>query len=143
YPAGDSAWTFIDQKTKLISQGYKPPIHDFSRIDRNGDDITYDALEYEGYSYFLAMYDLKKTSVKGAQIAEKFYQEYKNTNVKFYALTAAGDDEIEEFKQQAGVTFPFYKTDAVQLKTMIRANPGLVLIKHGTVEGKWNWRDFE
>jgi triosephosphate isomerase len=86
---------------------------------------------------------LKKSSVKGALAAENFYRKYKNTSIKFYALTASGDDEIEIFRQKTGVTFPFYKTDAIQLKTMVRANPGMVLIKNGNVEGKWNWRDFE
>ena len=143
YPAGDSTWTFVDQKTKLIVKGDVPPIHDFTITDENGYEITDLVLEYEGYSYFLSIYDLKKASIKGMQIAEKFYQEYKNTNVKFYALTSANADEIEEFKEKAGITFPLYQTDATQLKTMIRANPGLVLIKNGTIEGKWNWRDFE
>jgi len=135
-------WTFVDQNTKLIKKGYTPPIHDFTITDEDGYDITYDVLGYEGYSYFLVMYDLKKTSIKGAQIAEKIYQKYKDTNVKFYALTAVNDDEIEMFKEKAGVSFPFYKTDATQLKTMIRANPGLILIKNGTVEGMWNWRNL-
>ena len=143
YPAGDSTWTFVDQNTKLIVKGDEPEIKGFTITDENGYEITDLVLEYEGYNYLLSIYDLKKASIKGMQIAEKFYQEYKNTNVKFYALTSASSDEIEEFKEKAGITFPFYQTDATQLKTMIRANPGLVLIKNGTIEGKWNWRDFE
>ena len=37
YP--DSTWTFIDSKTKVIKQGYEPPIHDFSivRLSDNQD----------------------------------------------------------------------------------------------------------
>ncbi|MDR2841285.1 MAG: DoxX family protein, partial [Paludibacter sp.] len=79
YPAGDSTWAFVDQKTKLIQKGDVPKIHDFSVINEDGDDITSDVLEYEGYTYFLIMYDLNKTSTKGIARAAKVYEKYRNT----------------------------------------------------------------
>ncbi|MDO9154983.1 MAG: DoxX family protein [Paludibacter sp.] len=142
YPKGDSTWTFVDQKTVLISEGYKAPIHNFSIIDARYDDITEDVIYYEGFTYLLIMYDLNKTSVKGAQKAEKIYTKYKNTTTLFYALTGSTDDHIATFREKTGVTFPLCKTDPITLKTMIRANPGLMLIKNGNITKKWNWRDF-
>jgi hypothetical protein len=89
------------------------------------------------------MYDLNKASEEGAKIAEKFYQQYKNSTTRFYALTASGDDDVKAFVDKTKVTYPFCKTDPITLKTMIRANPGLILIKNGTIAGKWHWRDIE
>jgi hypothetical protein len=142
YPKGDSTWSFVDQKTVLISKGYEAPIHNFSIIDAGYDDITYDVIEYPESVYLLIMYDVNKATEKGAIKGEEIYQKYKNTTTRFYALTASSDDDIEAFRQNTGVTYPFCKTDPITLKTIVRANPGLMLIKNGTIIGKWHWRDF-
>lgn len=142
YPKDDSTWVFIDQKTTLISKGYVPKIHDFSIEHEDEGDITQDVLDYQGKTYLLVMYDLSKTSSKGVQLAEKFYQQLNHQNVRFYALTGATQDEIEAFRTANKLSFPFCITDPTTLKTMIRANPGLILINNGTVTGKWSWREI-
>jgi len=142
YPKGDSTWKFIDQKTTVISKGYEAPIHNFTMVNSSFEDITEDVIYYAGSTYLLIMYDLNKTSEKGAKKAQEIYEKYKNTTVRFYALTASSDDQIAAFKEKTGVSYPFCKTDPITLKTIIRANPGLVLIKKGTVQKKWHWRDF-
>jgi len=142
YPEGDSTWTFIDQKTTLIKEGFKPKIHNFNIYNEHNEDIVPELIEYAGYSYLLVMYDINQASDEGAQKAEAIYQKYKNTSLRFYAVTASLDNEIEAFKQKNKLTFPFYKCDPITLKTIIRANPGLVLIKNGTIVGKWHWRNF-
>ncbi len=142
YPKGDSTWKFVDQKTVLISKGYVPPIHDLHIVHELYGDITEDILHYEGYTYLLIMYDVNKASEKGALKAEEFYQQYKNSTTKFYALTASAQEEVENFRNKTGVTFPFCQTDPITLKTMLRANPGLMLIKNGVIKGKWSWPNF-
>lgn len=142
YPKGDATWTFVDQKSKLVSKGYVPAIHDFTIVSDRFEDITSKVLSNTAQSYLLVMYDLNKTSVDGAKRAEEIYLKYKNSVTQFYALTASSDEDIAKFRKTTGVTFPFCKTDPTTLKTIIRANPGLVLIQNGTIQGKWNWRDF-
>lgn len=142
YPANDSTWVFVGQKTTLIKKGFVPPIHDFAIITESHDDITYEVLQYEKYTYLLIMYDLEKASIDGAKAAEKIYQKYKNSTTRFYALTASSEDEIIAFRKQNSITYPFAKTDPITLKTIMRSNPGLVLLKKGEIKGKWNWRDF-
>jgi len=142
YPKNDSSWVFVDQKTKLVSVGYKAPIHDFSIVDANFNDITEEVIFYPEATYLLIMYDLNKTSVEGAQRAETLYQKYKNSTTKFYALTASGDEDLRNFCIKNKLSYPFCKTDPITLKTIIRANPGLVLIKNGVIKGKWHWKDI-
>ena len=142
YPKGDSTWKFVDQKTVLVSKGYKAPIHDFSIVDANFNDITEQIIYNTGETYLLIMYDVNKASEEGARRAEELYQKYKNTNTKFYALTASGDDDVRKFVAKTGITYPFCKTDPITLKTIIRSNPGLMQIKNGVITGKWHWRDF-
>ena len=143
YPANDSTWQFVDQKTTLVKKGFVPPIHDFAIVTENHDDLTYEVLQYEKYTYLLIMYQLDKASVEGAKAAEKIYQQYKNSSTRFYALTASTEEQIVSFRKANGITYPFAKTDPVTLKTMMRSNPGLILLKNGVIKGKWSWRDFE
>jgi len=142
YPKGDSSWVFVDQKTELLSKGYKAPIHDFSIMNGQFDDITQPVLNFPGETYLFIMYDLNETSEEGAKRAEMIYQKYRKTGVKFYALTGSSDADVQKFVDKTDVTFPFWKTDPTVLKTIIRANPGLIVLKKGTIMGKWNWRNF-
>lgn len=142
YPKDDSTWVFVDQKTTLISKGYEAPIHNFSIIDQNFNDITEDVLQYKGGTYLVIIYDIKKASTKGLLRAEEIYKKHKDTDTRFYVLTGSSDDAIASVRAETGITFPFCKTDPITLKTIIRANPGLVYLENGTVKGKWNWRDF-
>lgn len=142
YPKGDSTWQFVDQKSILLSKGYVAPIHDFSIVNSQFKDITETVIYNQRATYLLVMYDVNITSEEGAKRAEEVYQKAKKSGTLFYALTGSADEDVQDFIQKTGVTFPFCKTDPITLKTIIRANPGLVLIKNGTVVGKWNWRDF-
>jgi len=142
YPKDDSTWVFVDQKTTLVKEGFKPAIHDFRIYNSMDEDIVPELLEHKGYTYLLIMYDLNKASEEGAKIATEFYKKINNSSVRFYAVTASTDDEIAAFSQKTNSSFLFYKGDPITLKTIVRANPGLVLIKDGVIVGKWHWRDI-
>ena len=140
YPKNDSAWVFIDQKSVLISKGDEPKITEFSIMDALYGDITEDVLYHEGNVYLLVIYDVNKTSEKGAKRAEKIYREAMVRGDKFLALTGSSKSDVELFTQQTGVTYPFFETDPTTLKTIIRSNPGLVLINNGIIMDKKPWR---
>lgn len=143
YPKDDSTWTFVDQKSVLVKQGYVPPIHDFSITDANFDDITYDVLDYEGYTILAVMYDLQKTNMRQAEKLNALYQTAKEKGYMFYALTGSESTLVEDFVGKTGAEYPFCGTDPITLKTIIRANPGIVLLKDGVIVGKWNMRDVK
>lgn len=142
YPK-DSTWHFIDQKTTLISKGYEPPIHNFSIVDSNQNEITDEVIHNPGIVHVVVMYDVTKATKEGALKAEALYQASKNKGESFYALSGSTVEDIAAFVKETKVTFPFYNTDPTTLKTVIRANPGFLKIENGTIKGKWNWRDFE
>lgn len=142
YPKNDSTWIFMEQKTTLIQKGYQPPIHNFNIIDSRNNDITDDLLHQPGKVNLLIIYDVNKASDKGVARAEAVYQRAIANNEPFYALTASTDEAIAQLKEKTGATFPFCKTDPITLKTVIRANPGLMVIENGTIVEKRNWRDF-
>lgn len=143
YPKNDSTWVFVEQKSTLIEKGFIPPIHNFTIVDQHQNDITDQLLSKNGKVHFLVMYNINKASEKGAKVAEEVYQRALANKEPFYALTASSDEDIEKLRKETGITYPFCKTDPITLKTIVRANPGLMSIENGTIIGKWNWRDLK
>lgn len=140
YPKDDS-WKFVDQKSKQIKEGYEPPIHDFALEDPDNGDITEEVLKDSSYTFFLVSYYVDKAVTNKRKEINDIYEYAKKNGYRFIGLTTTGlsTKEMQEFKiEMGGIKFPFVNTDEKQLKTMVRSNPGLVLIKDGVVINKWS-----
>jgi len=139
YPKGDSTWVFVSQNSKLIKKGYEPPIHDFEILNADYDDITYDILESEDKVTLIIMYDLKKTDLKQMAKAGMLMRKCMDCGEVCYMVTGSGEDEIEA----SGLPREMVCTcDPVTLKTIVRANPGVIEIQNGTVINKYNLRNL-
>lgn len=143
YPENDSTWKFVDQRTEIIRHGTQTEIHDFVLIDESYTDITAEVLDFNYQTYLVVMYDLKKANVKGVAEIKKLYEQQARGTSRFYILTASGENEMSEFKSDFEIEIPFLTADPITLKTMIRANPGIVLLEDGVIHDKYNWRDIE
>ena len=137
----DATYKYIDRKDKVIREGDKPAIHDFSIASVDGNDYTEQILNYEGYYFFLVMYDLDKSNKNVFGKINDFVKLCKQDKMPVIALTASAD-QIESFKKETGSDIDFYLTDGTTLKTMIRSNPGLMLLKKGTVIDMWHYHSF-
>ncbi|MBR1427972.1 MAG: DUF417 family protein [Prevotella sp.] len=137
YP--DSTWTFVDSKSIQVSEGYVPPIHDFSIVrSDDGEDITEQVLACEGYTFLLVSPHLEQASDTNFGEIDQLYEYAQEHDYPFYCLTASNESAIERWKEITGAEYEFCTTDEITLKTIIRSNPGLVLIKQGTVIRKWS-----
>ena len=137
YPAEDSTWTFVRQESKLIEQGFVPPIHDFSIVTEDGD-ITDLILEDAGYTLLVISHKVEKASTKNIKCVKSTIANAKKAGANVIWLTSSYSDNIEDFKTQYGINDTFGATDDITLKTIVRSNPGLVLIKDATVIEKWH-----
>jgi uncharacterized membrane protein YphA (DoxX/SURF4 family) len=142
FPWQDSTWKFVDSKNTLIKKGYEPLVHDFIVTDASGIDHTESLLEDRDYSMLLIAYDLKKADERGLKMANELADLCTSDNCSFYCLTASSQDEVTKIKSNFNLFYDFYTTDEITLKTIIRSDPGLVLLKEGTILGKWHYRDF-
>ena len=125
----------------MIKKGYTPPIHDFELITLDGRDLTEEILD-EPFVFLLVAYDLDETNREALKIVNKLAAYCVNFNYSFYGLTSSGDGKINRVIVADGLLFEFLGVDEITLKTMIRANPGLLLLKRGKVIGKWHYRDL-
>ena len=147
YPANDTTWKFVDARTKLVSKGYEPPIHDLTFTNENGEDKTDLILASQNYTMF--MISKKLGEVKAEKIREglSFGEELKSLGIDFYLLTSSSSGEVRDYitpKIFTGIPVfeekdDFYLVDEITLKTMVRSNPGFMLIKEGTIIAKWSW----
>ena len=138
----DSTWQWVETKQELIQEGYVPPIHDFVIQSMTGDDITDIILNENKFTILLVAYNLKNTKLSDI-IKINALAEYcdSSNNCNFICLTSSLQSEIDEFTQKTNAKYPFFNTDEITLKTMIRANPGLVILKRGWIIDKWNALD--
>lgn len=140
YP--DSTWTFIDSKTIKTKEGYIPPIHDFSVTNNEGDDITQQILNYKGYTFLLIAPWLETADDSDFGDIDRVYEYCLENKIPFYCLTASGRKGIEYWINATGAEYPIYSTDGTTLKTIVRSNPGLLLLKNGTIINKWGHNNF-
>lgn len=135
YPEGDTAWKFIDQKSVMIKKGYEPPIHDFSVTTIDGNNITDHVLNNSGYTLLMISHKLEKADPRKLEKGFATGRRFAEAGMEFYILTSTGSDKLKDY--QNGLVFCI--ADEVTLKTMVRSNPGYILLKNGTVAGKWSW----
>ncbi|MCH4183070.1 MAG: triose-phosphate isomerase [Prevotella sp.] len=141
YP--DSTWKFIDSKTTQISAGYTPPIHDFSIEKRlTGKDITQQVLDRKGYTFLLVSPSLEHADDENFGPINILYEYAQSHDYPFYCLTASNEKGIKRWINLTGSEYPFCTTDGTTLKTIIRSNPGLILLKNGTIIRKWSHNEL-
>ena len=137
YP--DASWKFIDSKTVQTSEGYIPPIHDFSITDnKTGLDLTNSVLSHKGYTFLLIAPHLETADDSNFGDIDRLYEYAQSYDIPFYCLTASTTKAIKRWIDLTGAEYPFCITDEAVLKTIIRSNPGLLLLKDGTIINKWS-----
>lgn len=134
-------WEYKDTKNKILKKGKLTSIHDFKISDEDGNDISDDILKNPDYTFMVIMYDIDKTEKKCFPKINELVKIADEQKIKFIGLTSSGYEKTDKFRHELNSAFPFYTCDATALKTIIRSNPGLLLMKDGTTVGMWhcNW----
>jgi uncharacterized membrane protein YphA (DoxX/SURF4 family) len=130
---------FVDRKDKVITEGYVPPIHDFTI--RKEDTDYKDQFLKEPKLLIFVTYDLTLSEPAGMKKLEKLSLDAKAKGYKVIAMTASGLDQISKAKKEYGLNVDFYFCDATALKTIERANPSIVVVQNGTIIQKVHYND--
>ena len=122
-----------------MMEGNESPYADFfiEKAD-DGEDITEQVLNNEGYTFLLVAPWLEKADDSQLDLINQIYEYAKDNGYLFYGLTASGETGINRWRDITGAEYPFCLTDGTTLKTIIRSNPGLLLLKDGTIIRKWS-----
>jgi uncharacterized membrane protein YphA (DoxX/SURF4 family) len=133
---------FKSEDPILIQKGYTPPIHDFRIESADGEDIKDFFLYDEKETFMVISPNLDKANRFALQKMAAFAVEAKRKGYNFILLTATSPDRFASFKQEIGAEFDFFNTDEITLKTIVRSNPGLILLKKGTILRKYHYHDI-
>jgi uncharacterized membrane protein YphA (DoxX/SURF4 family) len=143
YPWNDSVWmsqwVFVSQRTADEEAIGVMALH---IEDETGTDNTAAILGFPGFHLIAVAYDLSKADTVGLKKLEHLFQVTAEEGYSLIVITSTLPEETKSFALKHGFEMPFYYADDVVLKTMVRSNPGLLLINNGVVAGKWAWRDI-
>jgi len=139
-PFDDDSWSFVERK--LIKQGYIPPITSFEIYDAEDNNVADWLLEDEKGVFLLISPNLEKASDKHIDEINNIYDYAVEREMLFYCVTISSKSNIDDWIHNTGAEYPFLNADDVMLKSIVRANPGLVLLKSGTILQKWNHNDI-
>ncbi|MDR0973868.1 MAG: DoxX family protein [Prevotellaceae bacterium] len=111
---------------------------DFYALNETDEDITLNLLTDTTYVFLLVSSDLSKADDDNIDLFNGVYDYAVNHHYPFYCLTASPPEIIEQWKDRTGAEYPFAVADEITLKTMIRSNPGLIMLRAGTIVQKWS-----
>ena len=132
---------FVSNTGKSLEiEGYEAPINDFS-ISIDGADYT-DSILNADYALLVVAYNLSKTDMEAWSQVNDLAVGAEELEIPFVTMSASSSDMIEEFRHEVQAAYPFYFTDETTLKTIVRSNPGVLLLKKGTILWKWHHNDF-
>ena len=135
----EEGYVFVDRVDKLISKGFEPEIHDFKIMDETrSNDYVQDFFDYDNYKLLVVMNEVEKANLESLNKLNKVVAVAKEKNVEVYPLTASSSEAVAKFKSDNNINYPFYYGDKTNLKSIIRSNPGLVLLDSNNVVIR-NW----
>jgi uncharacterized membrane protein YphA (DoxX/SURF4 family) len=131
----------ISEGMKYKDDGKIPPVHDFMLEDTQ-NDLAPEILKMEKVMLVIAS-NLNKSEFQGFPEIKIIADKAIKNGYKVYGVSASFSDIIEMTKRKFELPFEFLFCDETTLKTMIRANPGIIILNKGTVVNKKNWKDAE
>ena len=139
YPTVDGEYVGVE--TKTVDEGYIPPIQDFS-IESDEEDLTSYFLE-QNKLLIITMYSIPSSEEEGVVKLKEFTTRAMKQGYTVIGLTSSGNDDKLRLINRFDLGFEFYLCDEKVIKTMVRANPGVLILNKGTVVNKAHWNDFE
>ncbi|SNR30954.1 Uncharacterized membrane protein YphA, DoxX/SURF4 family [Maribacter sedimenticola] len=139
YPTVDGE--FISVETEEIQAGYEPPVHDFT-IEQDGEDFAGTLLQ-EPKLVMVIAYDLRKSNLTVFNDVKKVMDKAIKSGYKVIGMSASGPDQTNILVKEYNLGFDFYFTDETTLKTIVRSNPGVLVLEKGTIMQKVHYNDLE
>ncbi|WP_321289877.1 BT_3928 family protein [uncultured Sunxiuqinia sp.] len=135
-------WEYESIDTKLVQEGYKAPIHNFFIETAEGEDIKDFFLYDENFTFFFISKNLDDADTSNIEQLRELAQYANDHEINFIGLTSSLPENVDAYIAEHDLPFEMFNADEITLKTMIRSNPGLMLIKNGTILDKWHYNDF-
>ena len=142
YPWQDTLnWEYESSSERLVKKGYITPIHDLVIEHPTLGNITEEILEDDNHTILAVAYNLNQSDTQYQPAINRLAEYAQEKGIRFYGLTSSSERDIETYKKRYHVPYEFCTADEIQLKTMIRSNPGVIILREGTILDKWAGKD--
>lgn len=141
-PTEDSTWHFVESKTELLKREYVPEVEAFNFYNIIGEDVTDRVLHSPRPVFLLIAPKLEEADEGRVDEISNIYDYADDNKMDFFCVTGSDEESMIAWSDNTGAEYPFLLADDVLLKTIIRSNPGLVLLNEGTILAKWHYNDF-
>ena len=142
YPWQDTLnWEYESSSERLVKKGYITPIHDLVIEHPTLGNITEEILEDDNHTILAVAYNLTQSDVQYQPAINRLAEYAQEKGIRFYGLTSSSERDIETYNKRYHVPYEFCTADEIQLKTMIRSNPGVIILREGTILDKWAGKD--
>lgn len=137
----DANWEVIgDPENRLVKKGYEPKIRDLSLQDAQRNDFTKELFASPFYTIIIVAYDLDKTNDAAInRLNALAINATENFNIRTILLTSNSAQSAQAFAKAHKLVSEIFYADGVPLKTMMRSNPGIILLKGGVIVNKWHY----
>ncbi|KGL61870.1 MauE/DoxX family redox-associated membrane protein [Polaribacter sp. Hel1_85] len=131
----------LEKGMEFPEDGSIPPVHDFMLEDAQSD-LAPILLKKEKVMLVI-IYNLEKVDKNGFPAIKNITTKAKEKGYTVYGVSASFTDDLILAKEKHNLPFDFLFCDETTLKTVIRANPGVIILDKGTVTQKKNWIDVD
>lgn len=137
----DNSWEIVGSpENKLVKKGYEVPIKDLSVQDAQANNYTNELLSNPYNSFIVVAYDLNHTNVEAiGKLNATAANLIRDFNTRTIMLTSNSAKDAAVFAKRNHLVFEIFYADEVPLKSMVRANPGVILMKNGVILNKWHY----
>jgi hypothetical protein len=143
YPWNDSTWTYVDAKSELVEKGYEPPIIDFEIRTEDGEDITANIVYSEKFTFIFILRKTEQADISDINKINEIADYCRDSDdFDFYAYTSSASDDADKFIEKTNAAYLFCFGDETVIKTMLRSNQGLMLVKDGNILAKWSHQNI-
>jgi uncharacterized membrane protein YphA (DoxX/SURF4 family) len=139
YPDVDGE--LVSFETELVEEGYIPPIHDFSLTKNDENFIDYFMAEEK--LLMIPAYDLALTKEKAWKALKPVIEEAETKGYSVIIVTSSGEKDQFKINEMVQKELDYYNTDETAIKTIVRSNPGLLVLNEGVIQQKAHWHDVE
>jgi len=140
----DKNWEITgDPVQTLIKKGFEPKIKDLKISDATGTDYTKELIENPYYNLIIVAYNLGHTNEQAiGKLNAMTLDLTEQYNIRTVFLTSNSAQDAEAFSKRNKLLAEIFYADGVPLKSMVRANPGVLLLKNGVVINKWSYQSL-
>ena len=136
----ENEWEFVDSRvvdpTVIAAPG-------FSMLGIDGVDYAKEIIGSPDPVIIATSHDIDEINSNGIESLQRVKDIAEQHNVKYVFLTASLPENVEKFLEDNKLSeVSYFLADDKAIETMLRSNPGFILLKDAIVKGKWHYRNY-